>query len=323
MRGTLTVDSAGAVTYNSFLDSAGNIQPPANLFPALILSSGGQVRNTIAPDAPFQGTMAKNRKMIIGTASLQDSSRLIAILLKQVPGVTFSNSGDLQGFGSTGGGGRRFSYNQISSGFAPEWEFAEGQIGRDQKVQYTTFIAPSNPVKPGDKASILNITADGIFTENLTAAFPQPAAVISNGVMSADKSIIVGTATDSSGAAPRYLLRIYQLVNISFNDPNTFALDDLAGTYDYSELLTGESAGWAMGSMTIDASGGAAVSTYSDNNGTTALPDEFSLAIAENGNLSNGADSSLLGKLAYFKEMFVITRTNPTGTYSLSIALKK
>lgn len=323
MRGTLTVDATGAVTFNSFLDSAGNVLPPVNLFPALILSSSGQIRDAITPAAPFQGFMATSRKMIIGTASLPDQSQLMAILLKQAPGVTFSNSGDLQGFGSTGGGGRRFIYSQISSGFKQEWEYAEGQIGRDQKVQYTTFTAPSNPVRPGDKASILNVTADGIVTENLTAAVPQPATVISNGIMSSDKSLIVATATDSSSASPRYILRIYQLINIVFSDSNTFTPADLAGDYTFSELLPGTSSRSASGSVTIDASGSATFAAYTDSNGASSLPAGFSLAIAANGNLSNGADSSTLGKLAYFKEMFVLTRTDPSGAQSLSCALKR
>ena len=166
MRGTLVVDSAGAVTFSSFLDNVGHVLPPTNLFPALFLNSGGQVRDTNAGVPVFQGVMAASRKMIVGNASPDGVSQLMAILQKQVPGIAFSNAGDLQGFGNTGGGGRRFIYNQISSGFNQEWEFAAGQIGKDQKVQYTTVSAPSNPVKPGDKASILNITADGIVTES-------------------------------------------------------------------------------------------------------------------------------------------------------------
>ena len=170
MRGTLTVDSTGAATFSSFLDSAGHLLPPAGLLPALFVNSGGQVRDTTAGIPAFQGVMAANRKMIVGNSSPDGTSQSMAILQKQVPGVTFSNAGDLQGFGNTGGGGRRFIYHQISSGFNQEWEFAAGQIGRDQKIQYTTFTTPSNPAMPGDKASILNITSDGIVTESRTTA---------------------------------------------------------------------------------------------------------------------------------------------------------
>ena len=322
MRGALVVDATGVVTFSSFLDSAGNIQPPATLFPELHQDSVGQVRDTNVGVPTFQGVMAASRKMIVGTASPDGVSQLIGILQKQVPGVTFS-SGDLQGFGNTGGGGRRFIYNQLSSGFNQEWEFAAGQMGKDQKVQYTTLTAPSNPATPGDKASIMNITTNGIVTESLTGALPQPAVVIDRGVMSADKSVIIGTATDTSGASPRYVLRIYQMINIVANDPNTFTLTDLAGTYEFRELMGGASTLSASGGAAIAASGAVSFSSYMDSTGSAVLPADYTLVIDTSGNLTNAADPSLMGKLSYFKDMLVTTRTDSPGAYSLSIALKR
>ncbi len=323
MHGKLAVDNTGAVTFDSFLDSAGNTLPPAYLFPALLLNPTGHVRDANAGSANFKGVMAASRKMIVGNASPEGASQLLAILQKQVPGITFSNSGDIQGFGNTGGGGRRFIYNQISSGSNPEWEFAAGQIGRDQKIEYTTFSAPSNPARPGAKASILNIDGDGIVTEGLTGTLPQPAAVMDRGVMSADKSVIIGTATDTSGPSPRYILRIYQLINITANDPNTFTLIDLAGTYNLQKLLGGASTLSASGTIAISTTGAAAFSSYADSNGSTALPADFSFAMDASGSLINPSDSSVLGKLSYFKDMFIVTGTDFLGAYSLSIALKQ
>lgn len=323
MRGALTVDGAGSVQFGSFLDSAGNAVAPAGFLPLLFLDSGGHVRDTIAGTPVFDGVMAANRNMIVGHSPAGGVSRMLVILQKQVPGVTFSNAGDLQGFGNTGGGGRRFIYNQLSSGSSQEWEFAVGQMGRDQKAQYTVFSAPSNPARPGDKASMFNISADGIVTESLTGATPQPAVVIDRGVMSADKSVIVGTATDTSGASPRYVLRIYQLINIVANDPNTFAVADLAGTYDLLKLQGGAHILSASGQLTVSDTGTAAFSAYTDSTGATALPADFNLAIDASGVLSAPADTSLSGKFSYFKDMFVVTGTASTGDYSLSIALKR
>jgi hypothetical protein len=323
MRGKLAVDNAGGVTFSSFLDSAGNTLPPAYLFPALFLNPVGHVRDANADASNFRGVMAAGRKMIVGNASPDGASQLLAILQKQVPGITFSNTGDIQGFGNLGGGGRRFIYNQISSGSGQEWEFAAGKIGKDQMIEYTTFTAPSNPAKPGNKASILNIDGEGIVTESLTGALPQPATVIDMGVMSADKTVIVGTATDGSGPHPRFILRIYQLVNIVANDPNTFTPADLAGNYDLHKLQAGASALSAYGTVVINGSGAAAFSSYADSSGATALPAGFSLAIDASGSLSNAADPSFLGKLSYFKEMFVVTGTDSPGACSLSIALKQ
>jgi hypothetical protein len=322
-RGALVVDNAGTVSFSSYQDSTGNTQPPAALFPALLLNPSGHVRDSNAGVANFQGVMAASRKMIVGDSSPDGVSRMMTILQRQVTGVTFSNAGDIQGFGNTGGGSRRFIYNQIASGTRQEWEFAVGQIGKDQKIQYSTFSAPSNPVKPGDKASILNISTDGIVTETLTAALPQPAVVIDRGVMSADKSVIIGTATDTSGTSPRYLLRIYQMVNIISSDPNSFTLADLAGSYDLRKILSGASSLSAVGAMTIDASGSASISSYIDSIGTAVLPADFTLAMDTSGGLNSAADPTLLGKFSYFKDMFVVTRTESPSAYSLSIALKR
>ncbi|MDA8428549.1 MAG: fibronectin type III domain-containing protein [Geobacteraceae bacterium] len=323
MRGSVTVDNAGAVAFNSFLDSTGHTQSPVYLLPALFVASDGRVRDVPAGTPTFQGVMALGRKMIVAHATPDPASPMIAILQKQVPGVMFSDAGDVQGFGNTGGGARRFIYSQIASGFNPEWEFAAGQIGKDQKIKYTSFIAPSNPAQPGDKASMLNISADGMVTESLTGAVPQPAAVIDRGVMSADKSIIVGTATDTSGAAPRYLLRIYQMENIIPNDPTTFSMADLAGAYDLRTLLTGVTPLSAAGSIVINSSGSAAYTAYVDSTGTTSLPPDVNLAMDVSGVLSTAADPTALGKLSYFKDMFVITKTDSRGACSLSIGLRR
>ncbi|MEI6205719.1 MAG: fibronectin type III domain-containing protein [Desulfuromonadales bacterium] len=323
MRGIVAVNTTGVVTFSSFLDSAGNSSPLTNLFTSLFLGSDGSVSDAGVGSSKFRGTLATNKKMIVGHSSMNSTSQLIAVLQKQIPGIMFTNSGDIQGFGNTGGGGRRFIYNQISSGPNQEWEFAEGQIGKDQKIQYTTFIAPSNPVKPGDKSSVLNITSDGMVTESLTGASPQPAAVIDKGVMSADKSLIIGTGTDTSGTGPRYILRIYQMVNIIFSDPGTFTQADLAGTYNFRELLVGTGARSASGSYAINASGSAAYSSFTDSGGSAALPAGFSLVIDANGKLVNLTDSTVLGKFSYFRDMFVVTKTYSPGVYSLSIALKR
>ncbi|MFA7404948.1 MAG: fibronectin type III domain-containing protein [Pelobacteraceae bacterium] len=323
MRGTLAVDNAGAVTFSSFLDSSGRVRPPADLFPALFVNSAGQVRDTSAVIPAFQGVMAANRKMIVGNSSPDGTSQSLVILQKQVPGITFSNAGDLQGFGNTGGGGRRFVYHQLSSGFNQEWEAAAGQIGRDLSIKYTSVNAPSNHALPGDKASMVNISTDGIVTESRTTVLPQPAAVIDKGIMSADKSVIIGTATDSSGASPRYILRIYQLITMIANDSNSFTAADLAGTYDLLTLTGGTSTLSSNGDITINAFGSVAFSSYTDSSGAGNLPPDFTLAADASGNLTNAADASLLGKFSYFKEMFVMTKTDSSGACSLSIALKR
>jgi hypothetical protein len=326
MRGKLDVDAVGAVTFSDYLDSSGNVTAPAGLFPALFVSSSGRVRDADQALANFQGILASNRNLVVGSSPAGTVSRLIAILQRQVPGVTFSAAGDIKGFGNAAGGSRRFVYHQISSGSLHEWEYAVGQIGGDQTVQYATLIAPSNPVKPGNKSSSMTVTGDGIVTESLTLVTPQPTALIDRGVMSADKSFIVGTATDTSGASPKYILRIYQEININPGDTNTIALADLQGTYGASKLFGGAGSQTAAATLQIDALGAASYSAYLDSSGSAVLPSGFKLAIdsadTKTGILADPGDTSFHGKLSYFKDLLVSTRTDSSGLYSLFIGVK-
>ena len=185
------------------------------------------------------------------------------------------------------------------------------------------FSAPSNPGKPADKASIFNINADGIVTESRTGIAPQPATVIDRGVMSSDKSEIIGTATDNSGANPRYILRIYQLVNIIASDPNSFIQADLGGIYNFQLLRSSNVALTASGTLTITPVGATAYSSYVDNSGNVSLPAGFNLTVGVDGSLINTADPTFFGKLSYFKDMLVLSNTDTSGASSLSIALKR
>jgi hypothetical protein len=324
MRGTISVDETGAVTINPFLNNTGGTTAPTYLFPSLLITPTGQVRDAInEADALFKGVMGGfQRKIIVGTLVTDTGAQLFVVLQKHDPLVVFSDAGSLAGFGSSAGGARRFSYSQLSSGTLKEWEFAMGQIGSDLKVKYATFAAPSNPATPGDKATTLSITSDGIVTESGSAVNPQPSVLIPAGVMSDDMSLIVATATDSVNPG-KYVLRIYSMINIVPSDTNTFTLADLAGSYSIESLIVGTTNMLASGMLTADGTTGAVTfDSYLDSTGNTTLPAGFTLAISSDGILSNAADATLHGKFAYNKDIAVITKTESAGVYSLSVALK-
>lgn len=331
MRGNLSVAADGTVSINEFLDNNGGATPPAGLFPVLLLSSEGQVTDNADPSlVAFRGVMATNRNMIAGTLSSADGSRMIAVLQRRVQGTTFSNA-DIVGFGNTSGGPRRFVYNQVSSGPLQEWEYAEGQVGQNRTVQYQSpnlFIAPSNPPRPGAQATTFSVNANGIVTETRGIATPQPDVAIQAGVMSDDRSVIVATETGLSG---KFVLRIYQLINIIQSDANSLTLSDLEGTYRINALHVGTPPLWRTGLMSVDPLGAAVFSASLDSNGSTASPATVQLAIstvvdptrpAMSGILSTAADSTFHGKLSYFKDMTVFTRTEASGLSSLFIGLK-
>lgn len=332
MRGAVTVSDTGAVTFDSFLDSSGRSVAPSYLFPRLLINPTGHIRDAVnADDAQFRGAMATRRNMVVGKMSPDVGSRMIAILQKHAPSVGFTLSGDINGFSSTGGAGgaRRFVYSQISTGSVSEWEYAVGQIGQAPDVQYPTFTAPSGRTKPGDKSSRLSITSAGIVSEANSTGSPKPTVLIPAGVMSDDKTVIVATATDSS-SGNKYILRIYQMINIVSKDANSITLADLAGTYGINQLTVGSAPLWASSLLTVGSTGGAVFSDFLDSEGGTTPPPEMTLAIdtvvdptkpAWSGIITNSADTTFHGKLSYSKDMVVFTRT-ASGLYSLFIGLK-
>lgn len=324
MRGTITVDAAGAVTINPFLDNAGGIIAPTDLFPTLLVNPTGQVRDAVnVGDSLFHGVMGGfQRKIIVGSMVTATGAHRFFVLQKHDPSVTFSTAADISGFNSAGGGARRFSYSQLSSGSVREWEYAVGQIGSTPDVQYSTFLtAQSVPVIPSSKATRLAITSDGIVSETNSTGATKPTVLIPAGVMSDDKSLIVATATDSVDTG-KYVLRIYCMINIVPLDTNTFALSDLAGTYSIESLIVGTSILSASGIFTSDGAGEVSFVSYQDSNDNTTLPTGFTLGITSDGILSVVADPTFHGKLAYNKDIAVTTRTEAAGLYSLSIALK-
>jgi hypothetical protein len=325
MRGIATLDSAGNVAITSFLDSSGNITAPTNLFTTMTILPDGTVSQSGSMD--FHGILSANqyRDMLVGTVSFGGvTSPMIVILQKRVPGITYSSS-DIKGTGQLVAGPLPFVYHQLASGADHEWEYATGQVGQDQTVKYLSIDAPTPPPLPGagNKVVTLSITSDGIVTETANAGvLPQPTALITWGVMSVDKMTIVGTATATSGA---FILRIIHFIHppsIALTS-SIYTLGNLAGPYDFHVLVNGTTPLWAYGSLAIDVSGAATYATYLDSSGSTALPGDFTLSIDQQGTLTISGDTSYNGQLSYFNDMFVATRTDSPGVYSLNIALKR
>lgn len=360
MRGTVTVAADGTTTIDPYLDSAGNTTAPSGLFAKLLVDPAGQVRDADnIGDAAFTGALgATHRNKIVGTSSSAGTQHL-AVFLKHDPAVTFTQAGDVNGFGSTSGGARRFAYGQLATASSPrEWEYAEGQLGANSPpggVQYrysTTpypFLSASGTVTvPSDKATVLSITADGVVSEAVNGTpttAPRLVMGTDAGFMSDDKATIVATATDptggGSGASDRYVLRIYQLINIepvdgSGNDqaggqPLTFAPSDLGGAaFRFRDLAVSDAgAQVASGTLAVDGTTGALTfGDYADGASGTA-PDGFTVAIDSpavpagkvGGLLTCGDDASIHGKLGDFKDLLVLTRT-VGGTSRLTVAVR-
>jgi hypothetical protein len=325
MRGVLAIDGGGNAAVTSFLDSAGSTAAPAGLFTVMAITPDGTVTQP-GSSGGFHGTLSAGqyRDLLVGTASTGTTSQLLVILQKRVPGITYTVS-DIRGTGRLVAGPLSFVYHQLASGAHSAWEYATGQIGQDQAVTYLSIDSPTSPPLPGGggKVTAMAITADGIVTETPVAGvLPQPAALLSWGVMSADKLTVVGTATDSDGG---YVLRVVQFVHppaIPLT-PTTYTLGNLAGAYGFHDLVNGGSPLWAQGDLDIDPSGTAAYAAYNDSSGNSALPSPLALSLDQQGMVQQPGEPSFNGQLSYFTDLMVATETDASGAYSLGIYLKR
>lgn len=245
------------------------------------------------------------------------------VMQKSVPGVVFS-AADVKGTGRLVAGPLPYVYHQLSAGLVPEWEYASCQVGQDQGVTYLSLDGPTPRPLPGggSKAVSLAITADGVVSETPYAGVtPQPAALVTQGIMSADKMTIVATSTDAGGAP---LLRIMQLVHppAVLLTASSYLTADLAGSYGVHELY-GAAPGWSRGTQTVDAAGGLLYTAFLDAAGSTLLPGGYTLAMDQQGALAAAGVSGYHGQFSYGKEMFVSVRNGTAGTPVLSISLRK
>lgn len=324
MRGSISIDGEGNVAFTSFLDSSGNATPPLNLFTTMSVLSDGTVIQA-GVESGFQGTLSANqfKDTLVATASTGAASQLIAILQKQVPGITFTNS-DIQGTGKLAGP-LTFVYHQLSSGSNQEWEYAACQAGQDQSVMYASINAPTIRELPGggSKVTTLAITSDGIVTETpISGVLPQPTALLNHGVMSADKMMIVGTMTDVNGF---FVLRVIHMIHppsVALTSSN-YSMSALSGSYILHTLINGTNPLWAYGTLAIDSTGVVTFPSYLNSNSDSTSPVGFMLSVSALGALTNPADSTYNGKFSYYGDMIVSTRTDVTGGYAFDIALKR
>lgn len=363
-QGVLTVDAKGAVTFTSYLDSLGETTAPAGLFPNLLVNSSSVVSDSSDPaSAIFSGFLDYSRRnaIVLRTASAGDTQS-IALLMSHNPAVVFYPAndacppvcGDIQGYATQdapGGGSKKFSYSDLSSGTPPDqWGFAEGQIGHltppgvqflgqnDVLLPYCTAGSPpiyclnsAGENDPVVKVTVMAITTDGTVTESPSVLWvpgaSTPAFLFQQGWLSDDKSVLIGIGTAVDGSA-RFVLRIYQFMNLSGDDDHTFTLSDLAGSYQFATLTTGANPLSASGTLVVDDTGIGTFTSYNDTTGVTVPPPMLSLVLDGNpingffGMLSDKNDPTLEGKISYFENLIVYTTTSASGVSSLTVALR-
>jgi hypothetical protein len=291
-RATLSVDSGGAVTVLSHLDSAGGTTPPAGAVTWQI-DAGGFVRSTSAVYPQLEGKMNGGKTFFVATAT-QGGLVALRFLQKDVPGTAFSDADVASA---------AFTYHELQTGSLPGWEHGEATTDATGLVSLANRVsmAGSEPDLPG--VGTLSVTGDGTVTVG-----GDPSWI---GTLSPDKSFLVAAHTASA------VNHEYALTFVARSGA-TFAPGDLAGDWGVYTALAGSQPGpsyiwgWTQGAIEVDAAGGLTFRRWLTNAGYTNLPPPITVALSPAGIVTQPGEASFHGVMTSGKDVVVRTRTVTT-----------
>jgi hypothetical protein len=298
MHENATIDASGNVTVNSISNSLGNATAPAAGTLVETINANGVITESGANGLGTgnETVMSANKMIAVGTAS-NGSDRIMRIFVKQVPGVTFSNA-DISSF--------PLVVSELETGANNYWEFVQGTINAAQQLTSTSDITNIG-VQPLITGPILAVTSTGIVTTTGVNGNPS-----FQGVMTADKKLIISTETNSSGTS-------YKFSIVSVGAQN-FTAADLAGTWRYHELVTYPA--WDYGTSSNSPAGVVTPLTYLDSIGSTTVPPSFTDSLSLAGLLTVTSDSTVYGFMSFDKNLIVSTRTLSSGSFDMDVSLR-
>jgi photosystem II stability/assembly factor-like uncharacterized protein len=217
---------------------------------------------------------------------------------KLVPSVTY-NAADLVGTWQIHA---LFIDNPNDGNVFNGWIYGSTTIASDGSSSYTT-TNNQGQTTTRNSTTPFNITSRGRFTVSGTDM---------DGFMSADKKTIIITQTDGSGG---YNLIIWQKVNPS----TVYTTADLQGTWQMHSIQTQLNAGWAHGTIVLNASGVGTVNGFGPDN--SQFSQTTSCSLSSTGIVtSNGTDMN--GFMSADKQTIYLTQSQ-NGGYCLNVLQKK
>ena len=288
-----TINSSGAITVTSALDSTGSTTvPPAGWIIWTISAAGvvSEFDNNVATGA--FGQMSSNKQLVIGTQPGGDSAGLR--VFRKRTGTTFSNA-DLANIS--------FVSHELFSGTDNTWEWAVGTTDSSRNLTLSSRTDPSGTSGPFPNVGVISVNSDGIVT---VSSDPSLYGFITN-----DKKVFFTVNTADVG---KYNFMVGQLTG------QTYTQSDLAGTYNFSSIRNTLTPSWSYGSLSIDATGTLTYLTYTDSVGG-ATPGASSRVLSASGVITSPTDTTFHAQLSYNKDLFVRTNTS-AGRYGLAISFK-
>ncbi|PKN38980.1 MAG: hypothetical protein CVU62_01920 [Deltaproteobacteria bacterium HGW-Deltaproteobacteria-2] len=301
MRGTVTVNSAGTLTFVSILDSEGGSAGPTGPIVWEIDETTGEISetdNAIPTDSHY--TMTSNKNFIAGTGPGSVGNQLF-VIQKVVSGTSYANA-DVQS--------KNFVFHQLNVGSSNKWQYGAGSTDGTGAVTLSSQTDPSGTETPGAVGATMSVNGSGIVEmSGMDDSF--------EGFLSADKKTIVGTITESGGTE-------YHMMIIQITDGQSSSTSQIAGTSFIHTLATGADDFWSHQSMSITSGG---VMTFNPDyvtSGSGSGPsgtETISIGSSGTATLAGSAlyQTTFHGQLSYDGKFLVGTQTTDTDVYSLNV----
>lgn len=305
-RGTVTIASDGAVTFDECLNSDTTATcPDAGLVFTIDQTTGVITESGTGANPDNHYTMASNKTFIAGTQhGVSTTHPGLIIAQKKDPLTAYANS-DLYN--------KSIVYHRLSVGNDQTWEYGSGTTNGSGVVTPGNYTDPSGTYASGSGPGTISVSSAGVVTFSDDTAF--------SGFLSADKRTIVGTETQSG---------TYSLMIIQITNDQSSSTSGAVGTW-YNHMLTVGSGTdvpfWAHQSIDITSAG---VMTFADWVASSAAtgPDSgttYTLSVGSLGTATitqSVGSTDFHGQVSYDGTFMIGTQTFGTGAYSLMAVTK-
>lgn len=244
---------------------------------------------TLADSDTFEGVMSSDKNIITFTDTYGDFYTLSILVKEDVPVA----SDDLIG---------NWYWHSLINGAAANW--IRGTYNIDDEGNVTAEWIAANGAT-GNKADTIDLNETPSNPE--FAVFPSDLEF----AMSSDKNIFLFTFTGED--ADTFGLATF------FKHDAEYSLSDLEGTWYFHSLHVGADETWVRGTLVFDESGNYSLEWRG--------PDEISgdesgtVGIAEDGLITEDSET-FQGTMSSDKNMIILTDTEETDTYALSLLTK-
>jgi hypothetical protein len=263
-----------------------------------ISSTGVVTESGSGGNATFHGQMSSNKQLVIGTEDWGTDNTVTLRVFRKRTGTVFSTADFAN---------KTFTFHGLRSGWDNTWQYGTGTTDASSVATLTSEFGPAGPRTDG---------VGGTFTVNSVGIVTLSTDNTWYGLVTDDKKVmfvIDGVSNDVG----------FHVINIT---GQTYVQSDYEGIYNWFVVRNTPNPAWnpvwVYGKSSVDAFGAGTYLSYTDSLGGAAPP-EYTRLLSSSGVITDPADATAHGQMAYNKDINVRTNTNTTGRYGIVIGLRQ